>query len=170
MTERRKWLASSALLGLGTLLMSTLAWPPRPRLVLNASASAPVGLYYVGPALGIGVGDLVIARLPEAARALAARRRYLPSNVPLVKRVAAGPGDTVCAIEEGIWVNGRRIAWRLSRDGAARVMPWWNGCRHLGNGAYFLVMVENTASFDGRYFGPSATEDIVGAAMPLWTR
>jgi len=61
---------------------------PAPRLVWNASASAPIGLYWadhVVPARG----DFVLAELPPRAQRLAAERSYLPKGVPLVKRVAA---------------------------------------------------------------------------------
>src|SRR3546814_9031762 len=73
-----------ALLGCG--IAATIAVPPRPLLVWNASASAPMGLYRVGRPGGVGKGDMVIARLAEPYRSLAAKRPYLPSNVPLVKR------------------------------------------------------------------------------------
>src|SRR3546814_7685560 len=58
-----------ALLGCG--IAATIAVPPRPLLVWNASASAPMGLYRVGRPGGVGKGDMVIARLAEPYRSLA---------------------------------------------------------------------------------------------------
>jgi type IV secretory pathway protease TraF len=66
-------------------------------------------------------------------------------------------------------VNGRHVAARRLADGAGRPMPGWTGCSDLGFGEYFLLM-EDPASFDGRYFGVTRTEDLVGRAVPLWTR
>jgi hypothetical protein len=76
---RRRGLAVA--LGVAALGL-TIAVPPRPRLLWNASASAPIGLYRVGAITATAPGDLVVAWLPGPARRLAAERRYLPSNVP----------------------------------------------------------------------------------------
>jgi conjugative transfer signal peptidase TraF len=167
--SRRRRLARRSLpiAGLATAVVATIALPPRPLLVWNATASAPIGLYRVGGA-DLAAGDMVIAWPPAGARDFAARRHYLPANVPLVKRVAAEPGDTICALGMKIFVNSHRIAERLVRDGAGRPMPWWTGCVTLRRGALFLLMSDSPASFDGRYFGPTGRDDIVGKATPLW--
>ncbi len=90
----RRWTAFVApIIGAVTL---SIALPARPRLVWNASASAPIGLYAVTPDGVPKRGDMVIARLPSAVRALAAARRYIPVNVPLVKHVGGVAGDTTC--------------------------------------------------------------------------
>jgi conjugative transfer signal peptidase TraF len=150
-------------------LITSVLREPRPLLVWNASASAPVGLYAVTRADRVRAGDMVIAWAPEPARSLAAERRYLPSNVPLVKRIAAGAGDRVCAIGEAIAVNGRHVAARRSIDGRGRTLPWWTGCRDLAKGEYFMLM-NDPGSFDGRYFGVTRAEDLVGGAVLLWAR
>lgn len=113
---------------------------------------------------------MVIARLPDRFRQLAATRRYLPSNVPLVKRVTAAPGDEVCALGHAIFVNGRLAAQRKTADGSGRPMPWWTGCIQLGTGQFFLVMPDSEASFDGRYFGMTEGTDLIGKARLLWAR
>ena len=155
-------------LGLG-LLLGTAVVAPAPRLVWNVSASAPIGLYHVMPGAGVRSGDMVVARLPPQVRALAAERHYLPSNVPLVKRVAAVAGNRVCAIGEAIFVNGRHVAGRRSHDGEGRPMPSWMGCRRLGASELFLLM-EASASFDGRYFSVTSAGDVTGKAKLLWAR
>lgn len=151
------------------LVGSTIARPPLPRLVWNASASAPLGLYAVSPAAPLARGDMVIAWAPPGSRALAAARQYLPANVPLVKRVAGMPGDRICAIGAAIYVDGRRRAERLTADHAGRPLPWWRGCVTLATGT-LLLLNEAPASFDGRYFGPSRRSDVIGKAIPLWLR
>lgn len=167
MLERRPMIAALGLLGMG--LAATIAFPPRPILVWNASASAPIGLYRVGAAGSARIGDMVIARPPERYRLFAARRHYLPLNVPLVKRIAAVPGDTVCALGQEIFVNGRWIAERRPRDGKDRPMPWWRGCVTLRHGFLFLLM-DSPMSFDGRYFGPTDPRDIIGKARLIWAQ
>jgi conjugative transfer signal peptidase TraF len=113
---------------------------------------------------------MVVSQMPSAWRQLASSRRYLPANVPLLKRVAAIPGDTVCAREAEIWINGHATARRLAKDGLGRPMPAWSGCRRLGRNELFLLMAESPASFDGRYFGPTARTGIIGRAHLLWAR
>ena len=160
--------AAAGLVVLGAALSATIVMPPRPVLVWNASASAPVGLYRVIPSTRLATGDMVIARLPAAMRGLAAGRHYLPANVPLVKRVAALSGDTVCAHGAAVSVNGRRVAVRRMHDGAGRAMPWWSGCVTLSRGAALLLMTGSPDSFDGRYFGPTCPGLIVGKAHLVW--
>ncbi|WP_069337872.1 S26 family signal peptidase [Sphingobium yanoikuyae] len=155
---------------LALILGITILFPPRPRLIWNASASAPVGLYRVVPGAHLVRGDMVIAWAPYPARLLAARRAYLPFNVPLVKTVVAVPGDIVCARDAAILVNGRLVAQRLARDGAGRPLPRWQGCEGLGPTRYLLLMVAVPDSFDGRYFGSTERADIIGRATLLWAR
>lgn len=151
-------------------LGATAIDPPAPRLVWNASASAPRGLYRVSLDAEIAAGDMVIARTPTPWRELAARRHYLPANVPLVKRVAATRGDRVCARGRIISINGITAATRRMRDGEGRALPGWGGCRRLHEGEAFLLMAGAADSFDGRYFGPTPARDIIGGARLLWPR
>jgi len=171
-THRRRRIRRAALglALLGAAVALTIVAPSRPLLVWNASASTPVGLYAVGAPERLEVGDYVIARLPEPFRNLAARRRYLPDNVPLVKRVAAASGDQVCALGTQIFINGQWAADRRVADGHGLPMPWWNGCVTLRHGAYFLLITEAPTSFDGRYFGPTTPDLIIGKAHLLWRR
>lgn len=162
--RRRVFMAAMLIGALGV----TIVIPLRPWLVWNVSASAPIGLYGVTPPHDIMTSDMVIARVPKGLRSLAAGRRYIPAKVPLVKRVAAGPGDTVCAAGSKIVIDGRLRAERRPMDGRGRFMPWWQGCMTLRDGAVFLLNAD-PASFDGRYFGPSDRSDIIGRAHLLWT-
>ena len=157
-------------IGAGVLALgATIVAPPAPRLLWNASASAPIGLYRVAPGTPVAVGDMVVARVPLPWRRLAAVRGYLPQNVPLVKRVAAVAGSEVCASGGNILVDGRVVARRARQDAQERVMPWWRGCVRLAGGQKLLLM-DAPASFDGRYFGVTEGTDIVGRAVLIWQR
>ena len=141
----------------------------RPWIVWNASASAPIGLWRVHPGAAPRVGTMVLARMPAPVARLAAARHYVPATVPLLKQVAAGSGDTVCAIGRGISIDGRLVAIRLPADRSGRRMPWWSGCERLGPGRIFLLN-PRPDSFDSRYFGPVDESAIIGRATPLWLR
>lgn len=142
--------------------------PDRARFIWNASASAPIGLYRVVHQRSYARGDLVLAKPPPSVARLAARRGYLPGGVPLVKRIVATAGDTVCAQGENIFVDGQFAALRLSADSKRRPLPGWFGCRTLRHDEVFLLMEDVRASFDGRYFGPTKTARIIGRLKCLW--
>jgi conjugative transfer signal peptidase TraF len=169
LAHRRRLSIFGLLVGLGVSALGfTVAAPPAPRLLWNASASAPIGLYRVRPGAPVRRGDMAIVRLPAAARALAAARHYLPATVPAVKRIAATAGAHVCARGAALLIDGRLAARRLTVDADGRPLPWWNGCRTLESDEVFLLMPESPGSFDGRYFGVSRRADIVGKATLLW--
>jgi conjugative transfer signal peptidase TraF len=153
----------------GIALGLTIVWPPVPRLVWNASASAPIGLYRVYPGGSVKAGDMVVARLPGRFRALAAERHYLPANVPLVKRVAAAAGSQVCARRRAILIDNRQVAVRQLSDPHGRPLPWWEGCIRLRSGELLLLM-DAPDSFDGRYVGVTEGDDVIGRAVLLWRR
>lgn len=167
--RRRRLAAAFAALALAGV-SATLLWPPRPALIWNRSASSPVGLYLVGPAAGLKSGDMAVAWPPDHARQLGAARHYLPGNVPLVKRVAAAAGDRVCAAGHAIFVNGRLAALRRASDPSERPMPWWSGCELIGPGDLFLMSTDAGEAFDGRYFGVTGRDQVVGSARLLWPR
>lgn len=168
--RRRRRLAIAVLVGTAVLpLTLSLVRKPPILLVWNASASAPIGLYRLHPGKAVRRGDMVVAWTPEPGRTLAARRHYLPSNVPLVKRVAAVAGDRICALGSAVSINGRRVVVRRRSDAAGRPMPWWNGCRLLRSAEFFLLM-DSRWSFDGRYFGVTRSSEILGRAELLWAK
>lgn len=155
--------------GLVAAVGATLLCPPQTKWIWNVSASAPLGLYRVEAHRHYAVGDLVAARVPRQWRSFASVRRYIPVNVPLIKRIAAADGDRLCATGSAILVNGNLVAHRRARDGAGRPMPTWSGCTTLRRGEFLLLMPAG-ASFDGRYFGPSREADLLGRAQLLWER
>jgi conjugative transfer signal peptidase TraF len=166
--RRRLCIAALACLAAVPLAATTFCRTPA-LLVWNASASAPVGLYRLQAGEAVRRGDMVVAWAPEPARSLAAQRHYLPANVPLVKRVAAAAGDRVCAAGGVVSIDGRTVAKRRGSDFSGRPMPWWSGCRELRRDEYFLLM-DSPASFDGRYFGVTRGDDVLGRAELLWAR
>jgi len=142
---------------------------PRSAFTYNPTASAPLGLYRLATPAHLQIGDWVVSRLPPDMRALAAARRYLPATVPVLKTVAGRDGDTVCSFDAVIRINGAIVAAARAVDHADRPLPTWEGCRRLHAGQVFLLN-RAAASFDGRYFGPTAQSLIIAKAVPVWTR
>lgn len=143
---------------------------PGPKLVWNASASVPIGLYLVKLASSHHVGELVLVRPPEALAAFLDKRGYLATGVPLLKHILALPGQTVCRIGRTITVDGLAVGHALDCDHLGRTLPGWQGCRIVADHEVFLMNWQSENSFDGRYFGPLPATTIVGRADPLWTK
>jgi conjugative transfer signal peptidase TraF len=158
-------LASTA----SVLCLALTSIPVAPRLLWNASASVPVGLYVITPAGPLAVTDLVAVQAPEPLAAFIADRGYLPRGVPLLKRVAALPGQTVCRAGAGVTVDGIAIGEALARDRLGRPLPVWQGCRIVAPDELFLMNFDVRDSLDGRYFGPLARSAVIGRAIPLYT-
>jgi conjugative transfer signal peptidase TraF len=151
------------------LTLFTIIWRPAPRLLWNASASVPIGLYNVRPTTRLIVSELVVAMPPAPLAKLLAEGGYLPRNVPLIKRIAALPGQTVCRDNFVITVQGIDRGAARKRDHRGRPLPVWQGCRVIAEGDVFLMNWDEPASFDGRDFGSIPTSSILGRAEPLWT-
>jgi len=143
---------------------------PLPTLIWNASASVPIGLYAVHPVGKLDVTELVVVRPPHALAQFLAERRYLPNGVPMLKRVLAVPGQTVCRDDRTITVDGIAMGDALERDTSDRPLPVWQGCQRVADGQVFLMNWQSKDSFDGRYFGLLPRATIVGRADPVWTQ
>jgi conjugative transfer signal peptidase TraF len=143
--------------------------PITPKLIWNASASAPIGLYTVRTAADLGVTDLVAVDVPEPLASFLKEREYLPRGVPLMKRIAALPGQTVCRIGRNVSVDTIAMGEALARDRRGRELPVWQGCRTLGTSEILVMNLDVPDSFDGRYFGPIPKASVIGHALPLWT-
>jgi conjugative transfer signal peptidase TraF len=165
-TARQKILGA-ALLGTSMMAFSSAAHP-MPRLLWNASASVPIGFYVIHPAGRLTAGELLVVRPPAPLAQFMAARGYLALGVPLIKHVAALPGELVCRSGLAVTVNGIAEAQALDRDARGRKLPTWQGCRTVQSGKVFLMNAGVPDSFDGRYFGPVPDSTIIGSATPLW--
>ena len=142
---------------------------PLPKLIWNPSASVPIGFYAVRPAGALQVGELVAVRPPGALASFLDERHYLPKGAPMLKRILALPGQTVCR-DRAITVDGIAMGDALQRDSRGRPLPVWRGCQRIPDGNVFLMNRQSADSLDGRYFGLLPVTAIVGRADPLWTR
>lgn len=159
-----------AMMAGGVLLVAAPVWSGHtPRFIWNASASLPLGLYRIEPPTGITVTDIAIVMPPDGLGAFLDERGYLPKGVPLLKRVLALRGDTVCRHGHYIFAYGAVYGRARARDTNGRPLPAWQGCRTLRDGEVFLMNWDAPDSFDGRYVGPLPVTTIIGRAVPIWT-
>lgn len=164
--------AVSPLLGMGAgiaLIAAALSDRP-PRILWNASASLPIGLYALAPPGPLAIGDLAAVALSPEHAEWVAERGYLGRSALLLKRVAALPGAEVCRIGNAVLIDGTAVATAQDTDSHGRPMPAWQGCAVLDAHQRFLLLAETPDSLDGRYFGPTDATSIVARARPIWTR
>jgi conjugative transfer signal peptidase TraF len=159
-------LSGLATLGIGAPVIIQ----PVPKLIWNASASVRIGLYAVRPAGTLHVSERVVVRPPTPLADFMARRHYLPLGVPLLKHIAALPGEKICRVGRTVTIKGRVVGQSLRTDWLHRKLPVWQGCHSVAAGQVFLMNERVSASFDGRYFGTLPITTIVGQADPIWTR
>ena len=141
-----------------------------PAYIWNASKSVPIGLYQLQPAGRLAVTELVAVRTPEPLATFLDLNGYLPIGVPMLKRVLALPGQTVCRKGLTISVDAIDMGQALPRDSRGRPLPVWRGCRVVGADELFLMNWQSEESLDGRYFGLVPHSSVIGKALPVWTR
>jgi conjugative transfer signal peptidase TraF len=150
------------------LLLSTIGGAP-PRYIWNASHSVPIGLYRLQPVSKLTVTELVAVQPPDLLAAFLDLNGYLPIGVPMLKRVLALPGQTVCRNGFTIAVDGIDAGQAHERDGRGRPLPVWRGCRVIADDQLFVMNWQAEDSLDSRYFGPLPTSAVIGKAVPIWT-
>jgi conjugative transfer signal peptidase TraF len=152
-----------------TVLILSTVEETTPHYIWNVSNSIPIGLYRLQPVTTLTVTELVAVQPPDPLAAFLDLNGYLPTGVPMLKRVLALPGQTVCRNGRTIAVDGIDVGQAQERDGRGRPLPVWDGCRAIADGDVFLMNWQSPDSLDGRYFGPLPASAVIGRAVPVWT-
>ena len=150
-------------------LLATAVCEPLPLYVWNASESVPIGLYRLRPADNLFVTELVAVQPPEPLATFLDLNGYLPVGIPMLKRVLALPGQTVCRSGLTISVDDDRHGRGAGSRQPRPPLPEWQGCRVVGEGELFLMNWQSEDSLDGRYFGFLPASAVIGRALPVWT-
>jgi conjugative transfer signal peptidase TraF len=174
---RRHALAAAAVMGVA---FAALAGANVAGLRFNGTASMPMGLWRVTDNRApLRRGEIVTVCLPDtqSVQGASARGYVPPGNCPdgyepLVKPVAAIPGDVVAISPAAVRVNGRLLpnTAQLARDSVGRAL--WSfpaGTYRVASGEVWLLSGHDRRSFDSRYFGPVPEADVQGIAWPVWT-
>ena len=92
-------------------------------------------------------------------------------HAPLLKPVAAKPGDTVEVIREGIRVNGHLLpnSRPSAVDGKNRAMHIWPAGKYtVAPDSLWVISTYNKASYDSRYYGPIHISDVSHYGHQIW--
>ncbi|MCD0253108.1 conjugative transfer signal peptidase TraF [Xanthomonas campestris pv. campestris] len=144
---------------------------------LNVTPSVPTGLYLQSAAAPTLLrGRLVVACLDTTnpATVEAIKRQYLPDGdcpghiAPVLKPIAAIPGDRITTTPAGIAVNGVPMPGTARREKDPEGRPLASPSDDYTLAAdQVLLLVNRTSSFDGRYFGPLPAANVRAEARPL---
>jgi conjugative transfer signal peptidase TraF len=170
-----KWVIAVPV-ALAGLTISALAFG----IKINTTTSMPRGLYMetTAPAgTALHRGDVVVACVEWQPKAQI--EPYISAGVcqdtklePVLKPVAAIPGDVIDFIPQGIVVNGILLphSARLNSDSTGAILP--NPLRADEQSVvvphgYVWLIAPNDKSLDSRYLGPFRTSAIISVATPL---
>jgi len=170
--KRRSWILriATASIGCAVLIGTGLIGCRLPTALgfcLNLTPSEPVGIYR------LVAGDaeraaLVWVKQPAGA-AVSILHRYVPANIPLIKRVAAVPGDIVQIATPGVSING--MLWTdsapLDRDAEGRSLEHYPFGSYRVPTGQLWVMSSNPRGIDSRYFGPVAKASVISRLVPV---
>jgi signal peptidase I len=158
-----------ALLLLGALLLvlgaRTIGWSPGARTVhVVGSAMAPT----------VDNGDYLLvqpysASTPRQGDIVLFHDPYTPSH-ELIKRVVAGPGQTVLIRHAQVIVDGKPVAELYIAEERWTALTEWpasGSAVRLGSDRYFVLGDNRNHSADSRTFGPIRGQDIWGRAVRI---
>ena len=144
---------------------------------INTTPSLPVGFYKVVDE-PIASGAYVAFCPPRNEVFDMAKDRFYinPGYCPggyglLLKRVLALSGDTVSIDQAGIFVNGEHLpnSAQLTADADGHALPQYRLQAVLDDSEYLLLSDLNPQSFDARYFGLIARDQIQQVVRPIFT-
>ena len=137
-------------------------------LILNYTASMPLGIYQRVPIHTWRHGTVVMITPSPSEKALIAARGWLMKKGVLIKSIGALPGDQVCIHHDTVTVNGKIVGPVFAKDSHGLPLPVIRGCFVLAPETVFPFSTYSAHSFDGRYFGTIPLQHVLGEARPVW--
>ena len=146
-------------------------------IYINTTPSLPVGFYQVVDEPIVSGAYVAFCPPQNAVFDMAKGRSYInPGNCPggyglLLKRVFAQSGDRVLIDQAGIFVNGEHLpnSAQLKIDAEGHALPQYRLQAVLDDSEYLLLSDVNQQSFDARYFGLIARDQIQQVVRPVFT-
>lgn len=158
------------------LLLLALVWliAKSGILIINVTPSLPRGIYLRVPSATIKNNDLVLICLTDEHKKIGLTREYIAHGTrcngadPLLKLVVATPGDNVTLYEDHLTVNNTILPYpTLSFDSKNRPLTPYPRKAYLNTPGYWLIGTHDKRSWDSRYWGPVARQQIIGKVKPL---
>ncbi len=145
-------------------------------IYINTTPSLPVGFYKVVDEPIVNGAYVAFCPPQNAVFDMAKNRSYINrGDCPggyglLLKRAFAQSGDTVSIDQVGIYVNGEHLpnSAQLTADAEGQPLPQYRLQTVLNDSEYLLLSDVNPQSFDARYFGLIARDQIQQVVRPIF--
>ncbi|PPD54915.1 MAG: hypothetical protein CTY12_02080 [Methylotenera sp.] len=161
-------------------LVYSVLWLGGFSAAINPTESIDPGVYIMRDRVDVSTlknGDIVSACIPDGPMAQVFKARsYVPESPrcssglsPVIKNLAALPGDFVSVGANGVSINGvyqanSKLYSSDSKGNAMEHLPvGWS--RVLAPGEFFLLATRIDRSLDSRYYGLIKTMDLQGKAV-----
>ena len=146
-------------------------------IYINSTPSLPVGFYKVVDEPILSGAYVAFCPPQNVVFDMAKDRSYINrGDCPggyglLLKRVFAQSGDVVSINQAGIFVNSEHLpnSAQLTADADGQPLPQYRLQAVLDDSEYLLLSDLNPQSFDARYFGLIARDQIQQVVRPVFT-
>ncbi|WP_440617200.1 signal peptidase I [Cysteiniphilum sp. 6C5] len=135
--------------------------------IQQLTPSMPEGWYFTYPVADYHKGDNVVFIPNQQTEHYILTRKWLPRNIPLLKKIVGVPGDLLCIKGQNVYINEQWIGKIYQTDGKGNMLPVFQFCGKIPKGRYFMQGVANPHSFDSRYYGLVDKSQIMSKAVKL---
>lgn len=167
---KRKWPLLILLLALLVVIFAKYL-----RLIINITPSMKNG-FYIKQSGAINHGDIITLCLNNHYQQIGLSQHYLQrgsvcnGSNPLIKQVIAIPGDDVVLAENYIAVNHIRHFYKTyHEDSFNRPLMIYPRGIYKNTRGYWLIGVNDSRSWDSRYWGPISEKQIRYKLKPIVT-
>ncbi len=143
-------------------------------IMLNVTPSIPIGIYKTHPPTAMQRGDIVALCLSDPDKEYGLTRHYIQMGTkchdsdPLIKKIIAVPGDTVRLQDGFMVVNHQELLFKTYyKDNAQRSLKVFPRGLYQQTSGYWMIGDHSPYSWDSRYWGPIARNQILYKLSPL---
>ncbi len=152
-------------IGIVLTILSFLSWPTC--LIWNRTPSIDVGFYWIEKRYP-KLDEIAILSASSKEAKWTQFHGFSGKHWPLLKRISGENGDIICRKNTNVFVNDKLVSKAFHETTNGLKLPAWNGCQQLKPHEVFLLNAHPN-SLDGRYFGTTFKDQIIGTAIPIWT-
>ena len=135
--------------------------------VHQLTPSMPEGWYFTYPVSSYYRGDNVVFSPDKQTENYILARKWLPKDIPLLKKIVGIPGDFLCIKQQNVYINGELLGKVYEMDDKGNALPVFSFCGKIAKDEYFMQGVANAHSFDSRYYGLVNKAQIMSKAVKL---